>query len=160
MRWYAISIGNYFNFNGRARRREYWIFLLVYSIMTIVFGALDIILIAAGIFPFFIFLSIIALFHFVPLWSVSVRRLHDIDRTGLWLLSPSFFSIIGWFLLWVGYSSLSLIWLFTILGFICFFVSFGLQITIFVFMCLDGTKGYNASGPSNKYDEKGNLLKY
>lgn len=91
----------YADFNGRARRREYWMYILFYSIglvaLSIVVGIL------AGILgmPFLIFLVYLyPLALLVPTLAISVRRLHDIDKDWVWIL-VSLIPVIGgiWFLI-------------------------------------------------------------
>jgi len=64
----AIRLGfsNYFTFSGRATRAEYWWWML----FTTLFGLIP-------------FASLVVL---IPSLAVSVRRLHDINRSGWWLL--------------------------------------------------------------------------
>lgn len=93
----AVSLGfkNYFNFNGRSSRGAYWYWtlaLLIFSIVTITFDAMIYpqSLEPGGIGPLNTILSLIT---FIPGISISVRRLHDIGRSGWWLLIV--FTIIG-----------------------------------------------------------------
>ncbi|MDM1020056.1 DUF805 domain-containing protein [Acinetobacter sp. VNK23] len=87
--WFVKCLKNYVNFNGRARRKEFWFFNLVY------FGLL---LIISGLFgsqsPLLILLL---LSMFLPALAVSTRRLHDIGKSGWWYLIS--FTGIGYFLL-------------------------------------------------------------
>jgi uncharacterized membrane protein YhaH (DUF805 family) len=70
----------YVDFNGRARRSEYWFFVLFYVIVYVVASILD------GIIGGQIFTIIAALGFFLPSLAVTVRRLHDTDRSGWWIL--------------------------------------------------------------------------
>jgi len=85
---------NYANFNGRARRKEYWGFTLINFIISMVItgilGAISIDLINFG--------YIYSLAVFIPGLAVSVRRLHDIGKSGWWLLI-AFIPLIGAILL-------------------------------------------------------------
>ena len=79
---------NYANFSGRAVRSEYWYWYLFVAIVLIVLGAID-----EGLYPgpvnigpfSYVYIAI-ALALILPGLAVSVRRLHDIDRTGWWVL--------------------------------------------------------------------------
>jgi uncharacterized membrane protein YhaH (DUF805 family) len=90
----AIASGfrHYVAFAGRASRSEYWYWILFMVIGTIVAGILD-----QAVFsdiertPFS---AIFILITFLPSLAIGVRRLHDIGRTGWWLLI-SFIIIIG-----------------------------------------------------------------
>ena len=82
----AIASGfqNYVNFSGRAARSEFW-FWTLFAILASVAGELiDLVLFAnSDISPL---QSLVGLALFLPGLAVSVRRLHDLDRTGWWLL--------------------------------------------------------------------------
>ena len=81
---------NYASFSGRAVRSEYWYWYLFAAIVLIVFGAIDKSLypgLAMG--PFSYVSMAVGLALFLPSLAVSVRRLHDIDRTGWWVLIGS-----------------------------------------------------------------------
>jgi uncharacterized membrane protein YhaH (DUF805 family) len=79
---------NYANFSGRAVRSEYWYWFLFVAIVLIVFGAIDESLypgpLNIGLFSYVTMAVVLALI--LPTLAVSVRRLHDIDRTGWWVL--------------------------------------------------------------------------
>jgi len=82
----AITSGfqNYFNFSARAQRSAYWYWVLFAVLASIVVTLID-----AVAFPRMQISPITGLTQailFVPGLSVGVRRLHDIDRTGWWLL--------------------------------------------------------------------------
>jgi len=81
MEWYLKVIrDNYANFNGRATRQEYWMFTLfngVFSMMVTIVG------INLGIGYLSILYSLAVL---IPSFAVAVRRLHDVNKSGWWLL--------------------------------------------------------------------------
>lgn len=89
MNWYLKVMSNYFNVDGRARRTEYWMFFLVYLGIVIVASVLDVMLRTQMIS------GIVALAHLIPTITVGVRRLHDIGRSGWWLLIV-LLPLIGW----------------------------------------------------------------
>jgi uncharacterized membrane protein YhaH (DUF805 family) len=86
----AISSGfrNYASFSGRSVRSEYWYWCLFAAIVLFVFGTIDRSLypgsLAMG--PFSYINMAVGLALLLPSLAVSVRRLHDIDRTGWWVL--------------------------------------------------------------------------
>tara|TARA_B100000427_G_C15347411_1_gene523909 strand:+ start:241 stop:633 length:393 start_codon:yes stop_codon:yes gene_type:complete len=97
MEWYLkVMRDNYANFSGRARRKEYWMFYLFYVIALIVLMVLDNVLgtawtIDAGygqsVSMGYGWLYMIgALAHMIPGLAVSIRRLHDIGKSGWWVL--------------------------------------------------------------------------
>jgi uncharacterized membrane protein YhaH (DUF805 family) len=120
MSWYIGVLKKYAVFEGRARRKEYWMYqlfnmlaLLALYIPSILIGvALDSPAVAA-ILPGLYVLAVI-----VPTIAVSVRRFHDQDKSGWWYL-------------------LALI------------PSVG-AIILIVFMCIEGTPGPNQYGPNPK----------
>ncbi|MDO6761407.1 DUF805 domain-containing protein [Tamlana sp. 2_MG-2023] len=87
MNWYLKVLKQYTDFNGRARRKEFWMFLLFNMIFAIVAMILDNVLgIAMGELGYGPIYGIYALFVLIPGIAVSVRRLHDIGKSGWWLL--------------------------------------------------------------------------
>jgi uncharacterized membrane protein YhaH (DUF805 family) len=97
----AISSGfqNYVNFSGRAPRSEYWYWTLFATLVSIAASLVDHL-----IFPTMDFSplhSLAGLALVLPGIAVSVRRLHDLDRTGWWLLI--ILTIIGGILLLVWF---------------------------------------------------------
>jgi uncharacterized membrane protein YhaH (DUF805 family) len=72
----------YTNFSGRASRSEFWLFALFTIIVSLILMFLDA-LIDEAFSPLGMIWSIAT---FIPLLSVNVRRLHDVNRSGWWLL--------------------------------------------------------------------------
>jgi uncharacterized membrane protein YhaH (DUF805 family) len=89
----------YVVFSGRARRSEYWWWVLFIVLASLAFGLIDSVLFNAGDGgtggPIGLVFSLATL---LPSIAVGVRRLHDIDRTGWWMLI-GFVPIIGFFVL-------------------------------------------------------------
>ena len=85
----------YATFSGRAPRSEFWFFILFGIIVQVVGEIID------KATDSLIVGAIIALVLLLPTIAVSVRRLHDIDRTGWWYLLV--FTVILWILLLVWY---------------------------------------------------------
>ena len=82
----AISTGfqKYINFSDRAPRSDYWFWTLFAILVSIATGAIDYL-----VFPTLDYSplnSLAGLALFLPGIAVSIRRLHDLDRTGWWLL--------------------------------------------------------------------------
>jgi len=95
MNWYLKVLKNYFNFEGRARRKEYWMFVLFSLIISIVIGVVDGILgtkTSAGIGMLGAVYSLAVI---IPSIAVGARRLHDIDKSGWWQLI-GFIPLLGW----------------------------------------------------------------
>ena len=81
MNWYLKAWKNTFNFSGRARCKEFWYFILVLVVFLLA--------------PFFIGLpfeeaediyGVLFFVHIITLYSVTIRRLHDINLSGWWVL--------------------------------------------------------------------------
>jgi uncharacterized membrane protein YhaH (DUF805 family) len=79
--WKKVVLENYANFEGRARRAELWWYVLAGVCISIVFN----ILMAIASF-FFIFSLIYGLAVLIPGLAVGCRRLHDLGKSGWWLL--------------------------------------------------------------------------
>lgn len=91
MEWYIKVLKNYAEFEGRARRKEYWMFTLINFL--IVMGLQAVLFSVAGMNPesslgllLSGILGIYSLGVFIPSLAVGVRRLHDTGRSGWWLL--------------------------------------------------------------------------
>ena len=121
MNYYLDVWRGYFTFSGRARRKEYWYFVLFHDIMAaaglFIAGALySENRTIADTFVWIVYLYILA--SIIPTLSVTVRRLHDIDKSGWWQ-TVGLIPVIGGF------------WL-------------------LILMCTDGTVGPNQYGPDPK----------
>ena len=79
----AVSsvFSKYVGFSGRAPRSEYWYWLLFYCLVLIVAVLID-----QMVLGFAVLQSILSLALLLPSLAVAIRRLHDLDRTGWWLL--------------------------------------------------------------------------
>ena len=89
MNGYLATLKKYADFNGRARRTEYWLFVLFSMVIAMVLGVVDYVLGSPGIVGLLFALAIL-----IPSIAVAVRRLHDTDRSGWWLLI-AFVPIVG-----------------------------------------------------------------
>ena len=130
MEWMILPYRRYFDFGGRSRRREYWMFalftLLVNAVLEAVFGtrtggvgpagANFAVSIQGGIGG--LISGVFALGSLIPSLAVSIRRLHDQGRSG-WLLLLALIPFLGWF-------------------------------ALLVLMCLEGTRGPNRFGADPK----------
>lgn len=95
MNWFLIVLKKYAEFTGRARRAEYWYFVLFYILF---FIALSIIDSVAGVFDRELGIGLLGglfvLAMLIPSLAVTVRRLHDTSRSGWWFFI-SFIPLIG-----------------------------------------------------------------
>ncbi len=121
--WYLKVIGQYADFNGRARRREYWSFFLVNIVIIIVLSVLAGILGAVADFLGLLGYGVYMLYSLavlIPGLAVSVRRLHDTGKSG-WFLLIALIPLVGLYLIYL--------------------------------MTVEGDRGDNAYGPDPKADE-------
>ena len=158
--------GKYATFSGRARRSEYWWFMLFQYIISAAIGiltvvssiAIAIIIIFRGGFPDEkemylynpgIWLYIIFILAFmIPSIAVACRRLHDINKSGKLLLIPFVASpvlVIGSIVLAVFYNSL---W---VLVPVFYLLTLAVLIIMIVWMATKGKPETNKWGPSPKY---------
>ena len=100
MYWYLEVLRKYAVFDGRARRTEYWMFTLVNIIISFLLGLIEGFLGIAPELDFSILSSIYSLGILIPSIAVSIRRLHDIGRSGWWFLIV-FIPFIGFLVLLV-----------------------------------------------------------
>lgn len=156
---------NYFNFKGRARRREYWGIWLFNNLIALAISVIGRLLsdTDAGVFSMLSSMNLTwtvisvlwSIVGFFPQASATVRRLHDKGYSGKWYLGVFFLSVVfvtlsfvvGFSLLMNGRQSNGMLVLFGIIG-LLFIV---LAIFIFILLLLDGDKTENKYGPSPKY---------
>jgi uncharacterized membrane protein YhaH (DUF805 family) len=126
MQWYLKALKQYADFGGRARRTEFWMFILINAVISIVLGIVDTATGTATVYAiggtaFYspgILGGIYGLAVLIPTIAVTVRRLHDTDRSGWWFF----------------------IQLIPVVG----------TIVMLVFTCLEGTRGPNRFGTDPK----------
>ncbi len=147
MNWYLLAFKKYATFSGRSRRQEYWMFFLFNIIISIVLALLDQLLglklTSEGINNTGVLGVIYSLATFVPGLSIAVRRLHDTNRSGWFLLlpiAPYILVILG--LILRGFGSILII-----IG--CLAV-LGLAILLIVWLATEGTSGENQYGSDPK----------
>lgn len=82
IKYFIYGIKKYITFNGRASRKEYWSYILVFYILFII---------AIGIDNFVntnIFGPLLTIVFLLPTIAVSVRRMHDVNKPGWFVLIP------------------------------------------------------------------------
>lgn len=144
MEWMILPLKRYADFRGRSRRKEFWLFMLFYSVVTIALFTFFI----AGLAwtdigrdattqlsniggPFLLGGAIFLIWYLatlIPMLAVTVRRLHDRGLSGWWyggLLIAGFVPLVNLLIL-PGY------------------------LALLIFLCLDGEKGANKWGPDPK----------
>jgi uncharacterized membrane protein YhaH (DUF805 family) len=140
-----------FSFRGRTNRAKYWLALLVFLVADIV---LELVGWALGDGPTFRILSFaVNLVIFIATIAVCIKRLHDRDRSGWWLLlfyaGSGVFILVGGFIFWAAADAVGMTAEWANLGLrLCLLGGFTLAIWGFVEIgCRRGTVGYNRFGP-------------
>ncbi|NPC92020.1 DUF805 domain-containing protein [Bacillus sp. WMMC1349] len=139
MKWYLNVLKNYAKFEGRARRKEYWMFFLFDSLVRIAIALVGGVIggliggtiegfFAGIVLGFYLGAVIYSLAVLIPTLAVSVRRLHDTGKSGLWMLLS--------------------------LGFIIPLLNIILGLVLTVFYCFDSEEKENQYGPNPKADLK------
>ena len=179
MEYMILPLRRYADFQGRSRRMEYWMFFLFNILVGIGFGVVTAMLgggmaamgnptasaAAGGAIGIVALINVIfSLAMLIPSIAVAVRRLHDLGRTGWWLLAPVGFYLIG-FVVMLG-SGLSALTAGTsgslgmgvglVAGGVLLMVGAVLALVLLVFFFMEGTRGPNRFGPDPK-DPAGDL---
>ena len=100
--WMKLALSRYSDFSGRSRRMEYWMLVLLQIGVSIVTSLVDNIIGLGGIIfgaygPLTLIVSLVLI---VPAIAVAVRRLHDRDMSG-WFLLLGLVPVIGGLILLV-----------------------------------------------------------
>ncbi|ARV14180.1 DUF805 domain-containing protein [Polaribacter sp. SA4-12] len=100
MNWYLKVLKQYADFSGRARRQEYWMFTLFHVIIIFILAFASALFASSEDpgYSVFIILGIYILATFLPFLALSVRRLHDVGKSG-WFYLINFVPYIGGFIL-------------------------------------------------------------
>jgi uncharacterized membrane protein YhaH (DUF805 family) len=166
MEWMILPLKRYAQFSGRSTRREFWMWILFYFICVIILSVIDGVLHLGGATNYGggrygapgtvgysygagvrggILTWIFAAAVFIPNIAVAVRRLHDTNRSGWWLLMPVVPYLIGVVIMFGSMAGgarmgAALIGgLFSLVGLVC-------AIVLLVWYCLRGTPGPNRFG--------------
>jgi len=82
MKYYIKVLKDYAKFSGRANRSEYWYFILFNFLIALGLGAVGVLLDQPKLSTYYQFATL------VPSIAVAVRRMHDVDKSGWFLLIP------------------------------------------------------------------------
>jgi uncharacterized membrane protein YhaH (DUF805 family) len=140
-----------FSFRGRINRAKYWLALLVFFVVGIALGLVGWLLGNGLVFQILSFVVNLAVF--IATIAVCIKRLHDRDRSGWWLLlfygGPIVVALIGGFIFWAAADAVGISLEWSSLGLrLCILGGFALVIWGFVEIgCRRGTAGYNRFGP-------------
>ena len=173
MHWMLMPLRRYAEFSGRSRRTEYWMWILFQILIAIGVFVLMMLLggsalmsgdpgamVAMGGLALLVYAlyGIVQLAFLIPSLAVAVRRLHDTNRSGWWILAP-----LAPYLLVIVAASMAVsspdaagfAGIFALLGGLA---ALGLGLTVLVFMFLEGTKGPNRYGPDPKGESTGEVF--
>jgi len=166
MEWMLMPFKRYAQFSGRSRRKEYWMYTLFIVIVSVVLSILDSVLGLGGrtalgpgsattpggmtaSYGFMtsggILSNIMLLVTLIPSLAVGVRRLHDTNRSGWWLLLPFVPYALGAACLFMAIPTgqFALI----AIGGLLVLIGLGCAIMLLVWYCTQGTAGTNDYGP-------------
>ena len=167
MEWMLLPLKRYADFSGRSRRMEFWMWQLFQVIVYVIVLGLAMVVGAGGMLTgdptamagaggaALLIIGLYALYALaviIPSIAVSVRRLHDTNRSGWWFLAPIVPYFVGAMAIGVGAASgtdggLAAAGL---LGMVAMLAAVVLGLVLIVFYFLEGTKGPNKYGPDPK----------
>lgn len=173
MDWMLMPLKRYADFSGRSRRMEYWMWVLFQILIVFAVGVLIALLggsammsgdptalLAAGgaaVIVYMLYL-LLQLAFLVPSLAVGVRRLHDTNRSGWWILAPLAPYLVMLFAGMMAVSSPDMAQVAGLLVLLCLVAVIVLGLTVFVFMLLEGTRGPNNYGPDPKAPVTGDVF--
>ena len=167
MHWMLMPLRRYADFSGRSRRMEYWMWILFQFLIGLAFWVLMLVLggsammsgdptamasAGAGMMIVWFLYMIVGLAFFIPSLAVTVRRLHDTNRTGWWILAPLVPYVVAWVSILGGAASGGEAGMATggIIGMVAILAALVLGLVLLVFMFLEGTRGPNQYGADPK----------
>jgi uncharacterized membrane protein YhaH (DUF805 family) len=84
MNWYLMVLKKYADFNGRSRRKEYWMFVLFNMITQ--YGLMAILALISPKLIMVVYVYVFAVL--IPSLAVAIRRMHDVGKSGWYILIP------------------------------------------------------------------------
>jgi uncharacterized membrane protein YhaH (DUF805 family) len=174
MHWMLMPLRRYADFSGRSRRMEFWMWQLgkfIFFMLLVIVGfamigpallsgdPTNVVGAFAGIAILYLVCIVVGLGIFIPDLAVTVRRLHDTERTGWWILAPVIPYLVIFVMAIVAGGSGAIdpknpaggpMAALGIVGLVCMLAVMVLGITLLVFYFLEGTPGPNKYGPDPK----------
>lgn len=89
MNWYLKCLRLYFNFSGRARRKEYWMFTLFNFLISFVISLVETLLYGNPVIAYIYSIALL-----LPGLAVCIRRLHDVGKSG-WMYLIGLIPVVG-----------------------------------------------------------------
>lgn len=104
MNWYLDVLKKYAVFDGRARRQEFWMFVLINFVISVALNVVDRVLSIGFFSGAGILGTLYGLAVLIPSLALAWRRLHDTDKSGWWILI-GLIPLVGWIILIVFYAT-------------------------------------------------------
>jgi uncharacterized membrane protein YhaH (DUF805 family) len=163
-----MPLRRYADFSGRSRRMEFWMWKLFVFLVGVAFWILMIAMIGGAAFTsndpqaiaaagggamiVMLLYMLFGLAIFIPDLAVTVRRLHDTNRTGWWILAPLVPYLVGIVAMIGGVSTGEQTGAAAggIVMLVAMLAAFVLAIVLIVFMFMEGTRGPNRFGSDPK----------
>ena len=148
MKWFLKALRQYADFSGRARKKEYWMFVLFYAIFACAISALDFFIFDTPLYERGSLFRIYEIALLVPYLAVSVRRLHDIGKSGWWWCLIFFTAFVAVWLNLFSFTAVNAIVIIQ-LCILIFMIVITFVVTV-VWACFDSQEGRNKWGPNPK----------
>jgi uncharacterized membrane protein YhaH (DUF805 family) len=162
MEWMLMPFRKFAQFSGRSRRKEFWMWALfiviVSTALRIIEGMLGLTSMGmGGVQNYSVGVGgngplsgLFGLVAFIPGLAVTARRLHDINRSALWMFVPlgTLVVSIAMFVTYIMAGSSAVGWAFVGIG-----IYFLTTVVMIVFLCFDGTAGANRFGADPKAEQ-------
>lgn len=146
MYWYLVAVSKYAQFGGRSHRKEFWYFILFYVLFGVPASVVDVALIGSPILGTVYFLAFL-----IPMIAVAVRRLHDMGRSGRWMLLYAV-PVVAWALNTIMSFGGSMSGQFVMISGIVGIVAIVCLIVLIVFLVRNSQPGDNPYGANPKGD--------
>jgi uncharacterized membrane protein YhaH (DUF805 family) len=181
MEWMLMPLKRYAEFSGRSRRMEFWMWVLFQFLIGVVFlivmtalvgsaimsGDMGAVMAMGGIvLLLYLLFALFGLICFIPSLAVTIRRLHDTNRSGWWVMlywGPYLFLIMASMVMGAGAASGgdptgSGAMAGGVIGMIAILAWLVGCLVLIVFMFLEGTKGPNQYGQDPKGPDTGQVF--
>lgn len=152
--WYFRAFRRAFDIEGRASRTEYWYFVFFNTLVMLACYAFDFTMFHYGRDPDSVPIHrLYTILTLIPATTITVRRLHDVGKSGLWVLSPIPLSFAAFILFWLIIAISTLVMpngnVYYVIG-VFIFTVVSTFLMLFLFTVRDSQPGTNRFGPNPK----------
>lgn len=176
MEWMLMPLKRYAEFSGRSRRTEFWMWVLFQFLLGIGFMVLMMALGGAAVMSgdptqmmavggiamiIYVLWILVSLAFFIPNLAVTIRRLHDTNRSGWWVMAfwgPYLLMIMATVMAGTSAAAGGTGMAGGMLSLVAMLALAVGGITLLVFMFLEGTRGPNDYGPDPKGQDTGQVF--